>query len=114
MCSYEKNSLLPTLIASQRLTFFLVPLNLLEYQFLYVNNICSKFQGQKINTKKDIHNLPKCVILRNNCRNHFTTPNFDTLSRAEKLLIYYKKFASKFLYVNNMCAKFQGQKNHTK
>jgi len=67
----------------------------LERQVLYVNNICSKFQGQKINTKKDNHNLPTCVVLRNNHGNHFTTTNFDTLPRVEKLLIYYEIFVTK-------------------
>jgi len=45
----------------------------LEKKLLYVNNIYSKFLGQKINKKKDIKNLPTCVDLRNNCGNHFIT-----------------------------------------
>jgi len=60
----KKISLLPTLIASRGLNFFLFAMKFLEHQVLYVNNICSKFQGQKINKEKDTHNLPTCVIWR--------------------------------------------------
>jgi len=90
----EKNSLLPTLTTSQGLKFFFA-MKFLKHKFLYFNNICSKFQGQKINTKKDIHSPPTCVVLRNNRGNHFATANFDTNPRAEKLLIYYEIFVKK-------------------
>ena len=36
----------------------------LEQKPLYVSNIWQKFQGQKINAKKDINNLPTCVVVR--------------------------------------------------
>jgi hypothetical protein len=87
-------SLLPTLVASQELKIFFA-MKSLEQQILYINNICSKFQGQKINTKKDIHNLPTCVVLKSNYGNHFTTANFDTLPRAEKVFVYYEIFFTK-------------------
>jgi len=31
---------------------------------VYVDNMCAKFQGQKIHMKKDIQNLPTCVVVR--------------------------------------------------
>jgi len=34
---------------------------------LYVNNICAKFQGQKIYTKRDIQSLPTCVVVNFHC-----------------------------------------------
>jgi len=92
----KKNSLLPTLTTFQGLKIYFFAMKFLEQQVLYVNNIVSKFQGQKINTKKDIHNLPTCVVLRNNHRNHFTTANFDTLPKVEKFLIYYEIFYTIF------------------
>jgi len=104
---------MPNLTASQGLKFSFA-MKFLEKKFSFVNNICSKFQGQKINTKKDIHTLPTCVVLRNNRGNHFTVANFDTLPRAEKLLIYYEILLQNSFYVNSMCAKFQGQKSNTK
>jgi len=60
----KKISLLPTLTTSQGLKKKNFTMKFLEQQVLYVNNICSKFQGQKINKEKDIHNLPTCVVLR--------------------------------------------------
>jgi len=75
----------------------------LEQRIFYVSNICSKFQGQYITTKKVIHNLPICVVRGN----HFTTANFDTLPRVENFL-FTIKFLSQKLYVNNMRTKFQG------
>jgi len=80
----------------------------LEQKLLYVNNICSKFQGQKVNTKKGINNLPTCVVLRNNRGNHFNTANFDTLPRAMNF------FPQSDFYVNSICDKFQIQKSYTK
>jgi len=64
----------------------------LEQQVLYVDNI---FQGQKINTKKDIYNLPTCVVLRNNRGNHFNIVSFATLPRAEYFITYYEFFVTK-------------------
>jgi len=34
---------------------------------LYVNNICEKFQGQKIHPKKDIQSLPTCEVVNFHC-----------------------------------------------
>jgi len=80
-------SLLPTLTTSQRSNYFFA-IKIFKQKLLYINNMCSKFQGQMINTKKDIHNQPTCVVLRNNHRNHFITTNFETLPKVEKFLIY--------------------------
>jgi len=41
--------------------------------------ICDKFQVQKIYSKKDIRNLPICLVVRKN----ITTAIFDTFPRAE-------------------------------
>jgi len=46
--------------------------------------------------KKDIYNLPTSVVLRNNNGNHFNIASFATLPRAEKLLLYYEFFVTKF------------------
>jgi len=62
---------------------------------LYANNMCAKFEGEKIYTKEDIHDLPTCVVVGNNGENHFTTTNFDTLPRAEKLSIYHEIFGTR-------------------
>ena len=42
--------------------------------------MCTKFQGQKIDTKKDIQDL----LTRGSCKKCFTTANFDTLPRIEE------------------------------
>jgi len=102
--------MLPTLIASQRLNF-LFSMKFLEQQWIYVNNIYFKFKGQKINIKKDIYNLPTCVVLRNTCENHFTTANFDTLPRLINCLFTMKLLLYNLFYVDNMYEKFQGQKS---
>jgi len=47
-------SLLPTLTTSQRFNSFFFAMKILEQKLLYVNKICSKFQGQKINKRKII------------------------------------------------------------
>jgi hypothetical protein len=61
---------------------------------LYANNMCAKFEGQKIYTKKEIHNLPTCVVVGNNGGNHFIATNFDTLPTVEKLSIYHEIFGT--------------------
>ena len=58
--------------------------------------MCDKFEGKKIYNKKDIHNLPTCVVVGNIGRSHITTINFDTLPRAEKLSIYYETFGTRY------------------
>jgi len=40
-------------------------MNFLEEQIIYVKNMCAEFEGQKMNPKKDIHNVPACVVLKN-------------------------------------------------
>jgi len=101
-------SLLLILPASQRLILFSFAMKFSEQKLLHVNNICSKFEGQKINTKKDIDILSTCVVLKNNCGNHFTTANFDTLPRAEIFSYLLLSFLQNYLYVNNILGKFQG------
>jgi len=83
----KKISLLPTLSPSQGLKFLFFAMKFLEQQVLYVNNI---FLRPKENLKKDIYNLPTCVVLRKNCGNHFNTTNFATLPRAENFIFYYE------------------------
>jgi len=53
-------SLLPTLTPSQGLKFLFLPWIFLKDN-LYVDNMYTKFQVQKIHTKKDIWNLPICI-----------------------------------------------------
>ena len=55
-------TLLPTLTPSQRLRNCLFTMKFLAQHALYDNNIHAKFQGQKIYTKKNIYNLPMCVV----------------------------------------------------
>jgi len=87
-------SLLPTFTASQGLEFFFFAMKFFEQKLIYDFNTLSKFQVQKISTKKDIHNLPTCIVLRNTCGNHFTTTNFGTPPRAKKLSIYREFFVT--------------------
>jgi hypothetical protein len=70
-----------------------------------------KIQGRNNHIRKDIQNLPTCVAMRN----HFNIANFDTLPRAKFIYLFIMKcFSQHLLYVNNMCAKFEGQKFYTK
>jgi len=65
MCvDVKNNSLLPTLTPFLGVKFFSFAMKFLSQDQLYVNNIWSKFQSQKIYTKKDIPNLPTCVVVR--------------------------------------------------
>jgi hypothetical protein len=63
---------MPTLTPSQGLIFYLFTMTYFSQDHLYANNMCAKFEGQKIYTTKDIHNLPTCVVVGNNGENHFT------------------------------------------
>jgi len=63
-------------------------MNFFSWDHFYVENICTKSQGQRIYTKKDIQNPPTCVVVRNN----FTTTIFDTIPRVEFFLIYHEYF----------------------
>ena len=49
---------------------------------LYVEKMCTKIQGQHIDTKKDIQDLPTW----GSNEKRFTTVNFDTLLRIELIL----------------------------
>jgi len=88
----KKISLLPTLIASQGLKF-------LENQVLYVNNIFSKFQGQKINKKKRYSQSTNMC----HCEKIFTIANFDTLPRAEKLFFFHEIFFDEIISMLKRC-----------
>jgi len=57
-------SMLPTLIASWELKNWYFTMKFLSQHHLYVNNTCTKFQGQKIYQKKNIQNLPTCVAVK--------------------------------------------------
>jgi len=56
--------MLPTLKASRELKNWYLTIKL-KKNHLYDNNMCTKFQVQKIHYKKDIQNLPTCVAVRN-------------------------------------------------
>ncbi len=91
MCSC-KLSLLPTLPPSQGLKTFFVGMKFLEWNQIYVDYMCGKFQGQKIYQKKDIQNLLTCVVKKKT----FTTTNFGTLPKIEK-----KKFGHKIFVMRS-------------
>jgi len=88
------------------LKFFSFAMKFLAWDHLYVDNMCVKFQGQKIHTKEVIQNLPTCVVL-------------ETISLLPTLILSwglkYCLFTMKFLswnhfFVDNMYAKFLVQK----
>jgi len=88
-------SLLPNLTNFQKLNCFFFAMKFLEKKLLYVNNICSKFQGQKINTKKILTIYQHMSLVEKQLWKPFYYFNFDTLLRAEKFLIYYEIFVTK-------------------
>jgi len=95
---------------SRGLKNYFFTMKFFSQDLLYVNNICARFQGQKIYTKKDIQNLPTCVAVRK-------ISLLPTLTPSQRLRknIWSMKFLSwDHLYVDNMCAKFQVQKSHPK
>jgi hypothetical protein len=50
--------------------------------------------ARKYTQKKEIHNLPTCVVVGNNWGNHFIATNFNTLPMVEKLSIYHEMFGT--------------------
>jgi len=81
----------------------------LPQHHLYVSNVCTKFQGQKIHQKKVIQNISTWVAMEK-------ISLLPTLTDSQGLK---KKFAMNFfekqlLYVNNICSKFQGLKINPK
>jgi len=60
----ETISLLPTWTPYQGLKNCLFTMKLLEENHFYVDNVCAKFQGQKMHTKKDIDILPTTRVGR--------------------------------------------------
>jgi len=67
-------------------------------KLFYIDNISSKFQGQKITTEEDINNLPTCIVLRMNCGNHFTTSTL-THSQGLKNFLFTMKFLSQIFFI---------------
>jgi len=61
---WGKFSLLPTLTPSQGLKNCFIAIKFLAWVHLYVDNMCDKFQGQKIHLKKYIRNLLTCIVGR--------------------------------------------------
>jgi len=57
-------SVLPTLIAFQGLKNWYFTMNFLSQHHIFVNKACRKFQGQKFHLKKDVQNLPTCVVVK--------------------------------------------------
>jgi len=55
---------LPTLKVSQELKIWYFNMKNLPQNHLYVNNMCTKFQGQEIYQKRDIRNLLTCVVVK--------------------------------------------------
>jgi len=47
-----------------RIEYFFFAMKFLAWDCLYADKVCSKFQVQKIYTKKDIRNLPTCIVVR--------------------------------------------------
>jgi len=92
MCRFEKQLWKPfhyfNFDTLPRVENFLFTMKFFRQFFLYVNNICDKFKGQKSHTKEDMQNLPTYVAVRI----HFNTTNFDTLPRAEFSFLYYEFF----------------------
>jgi len=59
----------------------------LSQHHLYVNNTCTIFQGQKINQKKHIQNLPTCVVVK-----FFSL--LSTLIASQRLkFLFWRKFS---------------------
>jgi len=110
MYSYEQIFIVAHFDTLPRIEIFFFAMKFLSWDHLYVDNMCSKFQVQKIYQKKDIWNLPTWVVLR-----QFSI--LLTLTPSQGLKIWY--FALKFfswdhLYVENMSSKFQVHKIYPK
>jgi len=104
MCSCEKNFTTTNFDTLPRIEKK-ISIKFLSWDHLYVDNMCVKFRGQKIHTKKDVWNLPTCVVIE-------TISLLPTLTPFRRLK--YCLFTIKFLswnhfYVDNMHAKFQVQ-----
>jgi hypothetical protein len=70
-----------------------------------------KIQDQKINEKKDVNNLPTCVVVGYNGETIsflpiLNTANFESLPRAQKLVFYHESLTKEIslseLYVCQM------------
>jgi len=55
-----------------------------------------------------------CTVAYHKGTIFFIAANFDTLPRAQKLGFFHEVFLQEHPYLNNICAKFQGQKIHQK
>ena len=58
----SKISLLPTLQPSQGLKTLFFAMKFYSRSHIYVDNMCTKFQVQKIHPQKDTSNLPTCIL----------------------------------------------------
>jgi len=81
-------SVLSTLTPSQGLKNWFFTLIFLSWDHLYIENMSSKFQVQKIYTKK-IFEIYQHVKLWEN----FHSTNFDTFPKAKKMFFYHENFA---------------------
>ena len=80
----------------------------LEQQVLYVDNICSKFQGKK---NKKIHNPSTCVVLRHNGESISLVPTLIA-SQGLEFFLFTMNFCHKMVSMLIICDKFQGKKYH--
>jgi len=108
MCSCKMLFTTTNFDSLPKIEFLFLPWIFLKWDHIYADNICAKFQVQKIYSKKDIRNLPTCVVVRK----IFTTTNFNTFQGLKNYFFAIKFLAWAHLYVGNRSAKFQGQKIH--
>jgi len=102
-------SVLPTLTTSQELKNWYFTMKFLSHHHVYVNNTCTKFQGQKIHPKKDVQNLPTCVVVK-----QFHYCQLWHPPKGWKIAyLLWLFFMQDHFYVNNISAKLRGQKIHT-
>jgi len=64
----------------------------------------------KYEYRKDIHNLPASVVLRNNYGKHFTIANFDTLPKADNYLFTMKILSIFFSMLITCVPNFEAKK----
>ena len=81
-------TLLPTLTPSRALGNFYLYIKFWAQNHCQVDNMCTNFQSQKIDNKKDIQYL----LTRGSCKKCFTAANFDTIPRIEKFFFSHESF----------------------
>ena len=73
---------------------------------LYANDMCARFESQKIYTQKYSHNLPTCVVVGNNGETILLLPTL-TSSQGLKFYLFTMKFLAQDVHhVSNLYAKF--------